>query len=326
MAPVEPAGPASDTVPEPSTQPLPPEAAAAVEDIREQAPRSARAKAVAVTRTAPSHRLQPGDLVCGACGEGNPGTRRFCSRCGASLVEAVQVREAWWRRFLPRRGPRVVALDPGTGSGAARGSSAARLAEPRFDLKFVLRQTYRKVRVVGAVALLCAGTLYGVYPPFRNTVDGRARNLKAQVTDTIGDHLSPVHAVSVTANVSERGYPALNAADELLNTYWLAPWSTSSEPTLTFDFAHRVTLRKVILHLGASNAYIQDGRPSELRLTYSNGESFTIIPQDTSQAQTFTISHADLITSMRVEVGAVYPGGSGSTVATAEIELFGFTT
>lgn len=301
-------------------------APAVAEEIREQAPRSARARAVAVTRTAPTHRLQPGDLVCGSCGEGNPGTRRFCSRCGTSLVEAVQVREAWWRRFVPRRGPRVVALDPGAAGGKADGTAAVRLAEPRVDLKFALRQAYRKGRVALAVVLLCGGALYGTYPPFRNAVDGRAQDLKSHVTSTIGGSLSPVHAVSVTASASERGYPALNAADELLSTYWLAPWSDAATPTLTFDFAHHVTLRKIILHSGASNAYIQYGRPSELRLTYSNGESFTVFPKDTSQAQTFTISHADLVTSMRLDVGAVYSGGSGSTVAVTEIELFGYTT
>jgi len=143
---------------------------------------------------------------------------------------------------------------------------------------------------------------------------------------TIAVNLAPVHAVRVTANVSQPGYPALNAADELLNTYWLAPWSDTLEPTLSFTFAGHVTLRKIILHSGASNAYIRDGRPSELRLLYSNGESFTVFPQDTSQEQTFTISHANLITGMRIEVGAVYQGGSGSTVAVSEIELFGFNT
>ncbi|MFI9274107.1 NADase-type glycan-binding domain-containing protein [Kitasatospora sp. NPDC052896] len=296
------------------------------EEIHEQAPQIARARAVAVTRTASSHRLQPGDLVCGACGEGNPHSRRFCSRCGASLVEAATVEEPWWRRFVPKRGPRVVRLDPGPGDGKAGGTSAAQLGKPGFDPRSALRQAYRKGRIVAAVAALCAGTLYGTYPPFRTAVGGRVRAVKARVTGVFADELSPIHAVSVTANAAQPDHPALSAADELLNTYWLAPWSASPAPTLTFAFSHHVTLNKIILHSGASDAYIQDGRPSELRLMYSNGESFTILPKDTSQAQTFSISHADLITSMRIQVGAVYPGSGGSTVAIAEIELFGLTT
>lgn len=118
----------------------------------------------------------------------------------------------------------------------------------------------------------------------------------------------------------------MNAGDELLNKYWLAPWSNSAKPILTFKFAHRVTLMKIILHSGASNSYIKDGRPSVLRLVYSNGESFTIIPKDTSKEQEFSVRHAQLVSSVQIQVGAVYPGSSGSTVAISEVELFGFTT
>jgi hypothetical protein len=301
--------------------------ARAPEEIREQAPQIARARAVAVTRTAPSRRLQPGDRVCGACGEGNPNSRSFCSRCGGSLVKAVTVKEPWWRRFVPRRGPRVVQLTPAAGDGKGKGVSAAHLAKPGFDLKFALRQTYRKGRIVVAVGILCAGTCYGAYPPFRQSVDSRAQRLKTQFTTAIGIGLSPIHATSpVVANVSAPGYPGSNAADEATNTYWLAPWSTSPYPTLTFKFDHHVTLEKIILRSGAADAFIQYGRPSELRLLYSNGESFTLTPQDIPQPQTFSISHAELITSMQVQVGGVYQGNNGSTVAITEIELFGLTT
>lgn len=295
-------------------------------EIREQAPQIARARAVAVTKTAPTHRLRAGDRVCGQCGEGNPATRKFCSRCGASLVEAVQVKEAWWRRFVPHRGPRVVRLEHGANGGKTGGKSAAQLAKPRFGVKALFNQIYRKGRVVLAVVVLCGGVLYGAYPPFRNLVDGKVDNIKANVTNTIGDNLSPVHAVSVTASAAAKGHPALAAADELTTTYWLAPWSTTSEPTLTLAFDHKVTLRKLILHSGASDAYIQDGRPSELRLLFSNGESYTITPTDTSQPQTFSISHAELISSVQIQVGATYPGSSGSTVAITEVELFGLNS
>lgn len=295
-------------------------------EIREQAPQIARARAVAVTKTAPTHRLRTGDRVCGQCGEGNLATRKFCSRCGASLVEAVQVKEPWWRRFVPRRGPRVVRLEHATNGGKAGAKPAAHLAKPRFGVKALLNQVYRKGRLVLAVVVLFGGVLYGAYPPFRNLVDGRVDDIKSNVTNTIGDNLSPIHAVSVSASAAAKGHPALDAADELTTTYWLAPWSTTSEPTLTLDFGHPVTLRRLILHSGASDAYIQDGRPSELRLLFSNGESFTITPTDTSQPQTFSISHAELISSVQIQVGALYPGSSGSTVAITEIELFGLNS
>ena len=220
----------------------------------------------------------------------------------------------------------MVRLQHGAKDGKPEATSAAQLAKPRFGIKTLLNEVYRKGRVVLAVVVLCGGVLYGAYPPFRNLVNGKVNGIKANVTNRIGDDLSPIHAVTVSANAAEKGHPALDAADELTTTYWLAPWSSTDEPTLTLDFGHRVTLRKLILHAGASDAYIQDGRPSELRLLFSDGESYTIVPADTSQPQTFSIEHADLISSVQIQVGAVYPGSSGSTVAVTEIELFGLTS
>ena len=46
--------------------------------------------------------VNPGDLVCGQCGEGNDPSRRFCRRCGASLAAGDGIRplpwyQRWWR-------------------------------------------------------------------------------------------------------------------------------------------------------------------------------------------------------------------------------------
>jgi len=300
-------------------------------EVQEQAPQIARAKAIAVTKTASTRRLQPGDLICGTCGEGNPPTRRFCSRCGSSLVTAAKVKESWWRRFLnwlrrflPGRGPKVVKLGSVSTADSKDDAHLAHLTKPHANLKSTFRRTLRIVRNVLAVVILVGGILYGAYPPFRNWVNSRVENEKKQVSTDIGIGQSPIHPLSVTANESTPGFPPLNAWDENLDSYWLAPWSSSDESTLTFTFAHKVTLKQMILHIGAGNAYIQDGRPSELRLVFSNGESDTITPQDTAQGQTFAISHADLISGMQIEVEGVYPGSSGSNVAIAEIELFGY--
>ena len=297
----------------------------------ELAPQIARARAIAVTKTAPSRRLQPGDLICGACGEGNPSTRRFCSRCGASLIEAVRVRESWWRRLLrkimPRRGPKVVALgkvDYSQKDGT--GAPAPHLAKPGLDLKHKIRRTLRVVRIVVSVTVLVGGLLFAAYPPFRHAVDTRFDSFKSRVTNDIGTNLSPIHAATVTANATSDGSSPLNAADELLNTYWLAPWSTSAQPTLTFTFTRHVTLKRMILHAGATNDFAQFGRPTQLTLKFSNGETATLVPQDTPQAQTLSISHADLITSVQIQVAGIDPGAGGSDVAITEIELFGYNT
>ncbi|HEY3866806.1 MAG TPA: discoidin domain-containing protein [Actinocrinis sp.] len=294
------------------------------EAIREQAPQVARARALAVTKTKSTRRLQPGDAICGNCGEGNIPTRKFCSRCGESLVEAERVKLSWWRRLLrrilPRRGPKVVKLKPGE---AGKPGTVSVPKDRDFNLKHTLGQIYRKGRLVVAIAAIFGGILYGAYPPFRNAINGAVTSTKTRISNDIGDDLSPIHPDAVTANASEAGHPANLASDEFTNTYWSAPWTTSPEPTLTVTFAHPVTLRKLILFNGAAGNYIADGRPSSLHLIFSNQESDTVTPQDTTTQQTFSLSHADLIKSIQIQVTAVYQGSTNDDVAITEIELFG---
>src|SRR5207302_9274006 len=73
-----------------------------VDQPRAVLPQDARPQR-AVSKAAPTHPPQAGDLICGECGEGNAATRRFCSRCGASLAVAERVRIPWWRRLFPKR-------------------------------------------------------------------------------------------------------------------------------------------------------------------------------------------------------------------------------
>jgi hypothetical protein len=281
--------------------------------VREQAPQIARARAVAVTKTKSTRRLQPGDAICGNCGEGNPPTRKFCSRCGESLVTAQHVKVPWWRRFLPRRGPKVVKLADTKGKPAAA----------HRDARDVLRQAYRKARLVIGLALVAVGVVYGAYPPFRTAVNGVVTSAKTRIGDNIGDKLVPIHPATVGATAQETGHPAADASDEFFNTYWLAPWTTAPEPALTMTFDHPVTIKKLILYNGANGNYIADGRPSSLHLVFSNQESFTITPQDSAQPQTFSIDHAVLVKSVEFQITAIYQGSSGSNVAITEIELFG---
>lgn len=319
MAPVVPGTRKVDAHPGPSEDPEDSAPKAAAPQVREQVPQIARARALAVTKTAPSRRLQACDLICGNCGEGNSPSRKFCSRCGDSLVEAATVEAPWWHRFRPRRGPKTVKLGSERGKAVSGGS----LHAPRLDIRHLASQIYRKARIIVAVALVVAGVIYGVFPPFRNEVNSIFTSEKSKITGIVDQKFAPVHPVKCVASVQVSGHPGQLVCDGFFNNYWLAPWKASPEPTLTLTFAHRVTITRLILHNGAFGRYVQDGRPSSLHLVFSNDESFTITPQDSPQPQTFVIKHALLIKSIVFQVTATYQGTTGTNVAISQIELFG---
>jgi hypothetical protein len=298
----------------------------------ERAPQMVRTLAPAVTKTKSTRRLRPGDLVCGQCGEGNPPVRKFCSRCGNSLLEAEHVRASWWQRLLHRfrHGPRVVDVPDGDGSANGQGRlSAAHAAGVRkalggHDPRHTLRKTYRRTRLALGLVIMVGLVSYGVSTPFRAMINGKFDSVKNKITGAVDIHFTPVHAPTATANLQERGFPGSNAVDSFVNTYWLAPYSARDYPTLTLTFAHPVTLERMIIYSGASGNYLADARPSLFVLLYSNNKSMTLTPQDTPQQQTLDISNAVQVTSLKIEVQGIYPGtGSGrSKVAISDIELF----
>jgi hypothetical protein len=110
--------------------------------------------------------------------------------------------------------------------------------------------------------------------------------------------------------------------DEFTNTYWLAPWNGTKQPTLTLTFGHKVTLKEMIFYSGVDSNYLAYGRPAVLHLVFSNGTSDTITPDDTDKPQTLPIKGATGITSVEVQIVSVYQGNKGSNVAITEIELF----
>jgi hypothetical protein len=282
----------------------------------EQAPQAARHRPPPVRKTAPSRRLQPGDLVCGACGEGNPPVRKFCSRCGESLVEAEVVKRPWWNKLMPApRGPKVVQTADGKGH-------KGNLAVQGFDFRHFLRKGFRRLRLVVGVLILLGGVAYGAIPSVRSAVDSRFNNTKGKVLTLVHPNYVPVHAVKVATNMSVAGHPGRLAVDEFTNTYWLAPWNGTKQPTLTLTFGHKVTLKEMIFYSGVDANYLAYGRPSVLHLVFSNGASDTIAPDDTEKPQTLPIKGANGITSVEVQILSVYQGNKGSNVAITEIELF----
>jgi hypothetical protein len=283
------------------------------------APQAARSRRTPVTKTKPTRRLRPGDLICGECGEGNAPARNFCSRCGEPLLAAEIVRAPWWRKLLPRRGPKTVRISdqrrPGSTGVSVRGAG--------LDVRQGFRRLYRVTRTAVGVAVILAGIIYGVFPPFRNMINGEFNSVKQKATSVASSRtLVPVHPVKVTANLQVAGHPGTAAIDGFTNTYWLARWSEGHIPVLTLYFSHKVTLERMILMSGASGNYTADSRPATLNLIFSNDKSDTIVTQDTPKSQTLTITGGLLVDSVQIQIGSVYPGLSSSDAGISDIELF----
>ena len=143
----------------PQPQPLPPQ------------PVRARRSEAPVMTAPPTRRLQPDDLICGDCGEGNAPTRRFCSRCGASLQTATVVPTPWWRavlRFFRQRRMRPAGARP-----------------KRRSRLLTLHGVRALVRSTLLVAALLTGLLYVISPSMRAGVNEAAGTLKERVESVI---------------------------------------------------------------------------------------------------------------------------------------------
>jgi hypothetical protein len=303
--------------PEPATPAVDPDLIAALaapvagfaESRPEQPPELAPAPAIkktrAIVRTKPTRRLEPGDLVCAVCGEGNAPTRNFCSRCGESLADAGVVRLVWWRRIFRRRKKK---LPVGTRPGA-KGTREHRSGQTRHVL--------RRLRAALVVLGVFLGLIFIVYPPFRATVVDNVVALYRKIVPT----MEPVRPSVVQAISAVPGHGPTLLVDTYKDTYWEAQ-AGGAKPKITFRFDDSVLLRSIILYSGSADSFAKDGRPSILRVTYNTGRSENITPQDSSQGQTIQLKNTTLVTTVTLEVVDVYNGTDRDTVAMSEVEFF----
>jgi hypothetical protein len=301
---------AEKTVVDPSlvaalAQPVTGIAEARPEEPPELAPAPAIKKTRAVVKTKPTRRLEPDDLVCAVCGEGNAPTRNFCSRCGESLADAGVVRLVWWRRLFRRRPKRFPA-------GTRPGQKGTR--EHR---NWLAKLSLRRVRAALVVIGLMLGMVYALYPPFRTTVYENIRAVYRKIVPT----LDPVRPSTVSSATAMPDHDAKLLVDTYKDTYWASQLG-GGHPKITVRFDESYLLRSVIIHSGSANTFAEDGRPSILRLTYNTGKTENLLPQDSSRAQTIDLKNTTLVTSVTIEVMDVYTGTERQTVAISEMEFF----
>ncbi|HEU5474599.1 MAG TPA: zinc ribbon domain-containing protein [Actinophytocola sp.] len=284
------------------------------EQPEEVVPQEARKKVAAVRRQPPSRRLKPGDLICGDCGEGNPETRKFCSRCGASLLEAEKVKTPWWRRLLPRRGAKIRKSGERPKKGTRGKTKAGLLASG----------TFKVVRRIVTVAVLLGTILYAVFAPFRGWVNQQFAAAKHQVEVLIFPQFEPV---SPTANDFQcpAELPPNNgcaqATDGFSNTYWLAPVN-GPQPVVVLKFDRTVDLARIIVRNGANDDFQGNHRARKFHLVFSTGKTTDVNLLDNPDPNTYEIENGDGATSVEIHVVELFQSVKGQNLAVSEIELF----
>jgi hypothetical protein len=256
----------------------------------------------------PSKQVNSGDLICGQCGEGNEPVRKFCSRCGQSLATATIASTPWYRRIIPHRKPKVLAAGE---RPHARGGAG-------IDFGAILRIG----RNVVLVLILVGGIVYGAVPPVRDAVNTQWNSITQNFNATASAPV-PLHASSVQASSAVSGHDGDRATDPYINTYWAAPLKKDPHPKLTVGFAQAENVTAILFISGDADNFGAEPRPKLVHIVFSNGAAQDITLADTNKQQTFSISGANGVTGMTIQVMSVYTSASGNAVSIADIEFFG---
>jgi hypothetical protein len=267
----------------------------------------------AVSKAAPTHTPQAGDLICGECGEGNAATRRFCSRCGGSLAIAERVRIPWWRKLFPKRGRRAAGKSGDPKATAKHGAAKKRNRK--------LPALVRSVRGVMAVVFLLGGIAYASVPAVRTEVNDKANAAIGKVQSIVHPQYAPAHPVDARASAAVKDHPAGNTIDGFTNTFWAAPTNTP-EQVLILGFDHPVEVRKALIRVGVSGAFTSTARPHAVHVVYSSAKSQDLNLDDKADAQEVSLDPGSPVTSIELHITSFYRAVGSNDVAITEIELF----
>jgi hypothetical protein len=278
-------------------------------------PVAAKARPTPRSKVAPSRVVNPGDLICGQCAEGNDPARKFCRRCGASLQEAVVFHLPWYRRAWRRittRTPKQAGARPSVRRRMVGGSG------PGWLTSWVTRIIVLAILVVVVLAFV---------GPWRHTIHNRASRYYHDVINVVHPSYNPVHPVSARATSSAPGHPAAFAIDGASNTSWQTGGKTTGKgQALVISLAGPTNIDKVGFLNGDSDsqgAYLTELRPTVVHMYFGGAhpyeKNFTL--KDSASFQSFTLK-AKSATSIILTIESVYPSVQGKHTALAEVELF----
>jgi hypothetical protein len=290
-------------------------------------PQAPKRPARTIVKEKPTRRLQPGDLICRECGEGNPPVRKFCSRCGTSLAEAEIVKKKWWQKLFPKRNKKV--LEAGQRPGR----------EGVKKKKKVAWQPIMKYgRMIIGGLILFGSLLYTFYSPWRSFVNEKYTSAKDWVNDLIFQQAEPVRPTgdnqfTVSSQIPQTDenpddeFPAQglveNAFDLRTTTHWISGLpSTDPQPTITVNFGRPVDIDRILIHNGAGDPDLFQtfNRASVLHVIFGT-DSADIELEDSADEQTRDLEIRG-VESISIQVRGVFDAPGDASTAIAEIEFF----
>ncbi len=273
------------------------------------------------TRTAPTRVVNPGDLVCGQCGEGNEPHRKFCRRCGASLQRAAVFYLPWykrWWRSLTTKKSKAAGDRPRSKRRAFGGSGRG----------WVVSWLGRILGI--AIVVLVVLSFSG---PWHNALHNREERYYHDVIGAVHPNYTAVHPLSAAATSSARGHPPGFAIDGAVNTSWQTNGANPLGQSLLIRLASPTNLDKIGFLNGDQDtpqAYLTEPRPELIHMTFlskptpghtTKPYSKSVTLKDTASFQTFTLDAKD-VSSITITIGSVYESNQGTHAAIAEVELF----
>lgn len=296
---------------------------------------AARLPGAQVQRQAPKKsaaaEINPGDVVCGSCGVGNLPTRKFCRRCGTSLVDAKVAKLGFFARLKARRNRKRI-KEAGTRPGGPGQSAKGQ----KTTVGGVVRGAWWKVNTslmrVGAFLGILAMLGLGV-EPIRSKL--HLPNVRQSVMDLVKRTITnppydPVRAQRATASSGANPSALIDLGN---NTTWkAAPTPTGGVgSSFVISFDKPFDVGRVLMTSGLAGSdkpgegFVSQPRPSELRVIFNDevAEPLTVKVKDTADPQVLKINHKD-VRAVRFEITGVFPsvGGVGKSVAVTEVEFF----
>jgi hypothetical protein len=264
-------------------------------------------------KAAPTRVINPGDKICGQCGEGNDPVRRFCRRCGASLEEAAVFTLPWykraWRRLTTKK-QRQAGDRPRNRRRAVGGSG------PGWLTSWVTR--------IVVLAIIVFAILANVGPA-KKPIRHRLSVWYHDVAGVVHAKYNPVHALRATATSSAADHPPILLIDGASNTSWQANKAGAGQ-TIDIKFAGATNIDKIGFLIGDTDtpqAYLTEPRPQTIQVIFNGTDPYsqTIQLKDTASFQTFG-AHAKHADTMIIKIESVFPSSQGANTSIAEVEFF----